>query len=117
MAAGDRRDLEKAIKKEENRLKKIYTGIEKKRKNVIPGLIQRAAFMRISLEELEQDLNIYGFTEWFSQGDQEPYKRKRPEADLYNTMNSNYQKIIKQLTDLLPKDTPRQEDGDEFETF
>jgi len=117
LAVENQRDLEKTIKKEESRLKKIYAKIEEKRKNVIPGLIQRAAFMRVSLEEFEQDLNIYGFTEWFSQGDQEPYKRKRPEADLYNTMNSNYQKIIKQLTDLLPKEVPRQEDGDDFESF
>jgi len=27
----------------------------------------------------------------------EPYERERPVARLYNTMNANYQKIIKQL--------------------
>jgi len=106
----------KAIKKEERRLSAIYKNIEEKRKKTIEGLIQRAAFMRITLDELEEDINIYGVTEWFSQGDQEPYLRERPTARIYNAMNTSYQKIIKQLTDLLPKDEPRQ-GGDEFEDF
>lgn len=112
---------EERIEKERKRLEKIYAKIEKNRKDTIRGLVERAAFMRISLTELELFLNDHGFTEPFSQGDQEPYSRKRPEADLYNTMNSNYQKIIKQLTDLLPKEdtTPAKVDpgGDDFDRF
>lgn len=34
--------------------------------------------MRISLDEMEQDINKNGFTEKFSQGNQEPYLRQRP---------------------------------------
>lgn len=110
-------EIEKRIKREETRLKRVFNGIEEKRKTVIPGLIRRAAFMRISLEDMEQDLQENGFTELFSQGDQEPYRRERPVAKIYATMNSNYQKIVKQLTDLLPKEEPKPKDGDEFETF
>lgn len=111
---------EDKIEVEKKRLNKIYAKIEQKRKDTIPGLVERAAFMRISLSLLEEFLNENGFTEQFSQGDQEPYSRKRPEADLYNTMNSNYQKIIKQLTDLLPKEEPQAKvntGGDEFDQF
>ena len=67
-------------------------------------------------DELEDDLNTYGWTEWFSQGDQEPYKRKRPEAEVYNQTGGNYQKIIRQLTDLLPKSVDVPPD-DGFEAF
>ena len=95
---------EQRIKREEDRLSKFYKGISSGKRSLNRGLIQRAAFMRITLAELEDDLNTYGYTEWFSQGDQTPYQRKRPAADLYNTMNANCQKIMKQLTDLLPKD-------------
>lgn len=108
---------EKAIKKEENRLKRIYKNIENNKKSTIEGLIQRAAFMRISLDEMEQDINENGFTEPFSQGKQEPYLRQRPVADIYNKMNTSYQKIIKQLTDLLPRADPKKDDTDEFEEF
>lgn len=114
----EKRDLEKKIENEVARLSKNYSEIGGKTRAIIRGLIQRAAFMRVSLDELEDDLNTYGFTDWFSQGDQEPYQRKRPTAELYNTMNANYQKIIKQLTDFLPKEPLEpKEDGDGFDDF
>ena len=101
----------KRIRKEENRLKKIYKNLEGQKKQTAQGLIQRAAFMRVTLEDFEADLDQNGFVEMFQQGkDQDPYERKRPVADLYNSMNTSYQKIVKQLTDLLPKDEPKPED-------
>lgn len=91
------------IKKEENKLKEIFKNLDKNKKQSVEGLIKRAAFMRVSLEDFEADLDCNGFVEPFAQSDkQEPYDRKRPVADLYNTMNTSYQKIVKQLTDLLP---------------
>ena len=111
-------ELEKKIRQEAARLSRNFQTIDAKKRSIIKGLIERAAFMRISLDDLEDDLNRNGFTEWFSQGDQEPYQRKRPAADLYNTMNANYQKIIKQLTDLTPKEEPKdQQGGDAFDAF
>ena len=79
-------------------------------------MIQRAAHMRITLEDFATDLDSNGYIEWFSQGQQEPYERKRPTADLYNTMNTAYQKAIKQLTDLLPKEVVVEE-NDDFDNF
>lgn len=108
---------ESRIKKEERRLKNIYKDLDKEKISVVQGLIQRAAYMRISLEEFEKDLNENGFMEKFSQGDQKPYDRKRPIADLYNTMNASYQKAIKQLTDLLPRTEVKRADDDGFNDF
>lgn len=108
-------EREARIKREQNRLKKLFADVAENRKKVVEGLIKRAAFMRISLEDLEDDLNANGFTEPFQQGEkQDPYDRKRPSADLYNTMNTSYQKIIKQLTDLLPNE---KKEGDELMDF
>jgi hypothetical protein len=96
---------EERIKSEKSRLNKIYKDIEEKRKNTVQGLIERAAYMRVSIEDMEKDLDENGFTEWFQQGEnQKPYQRKRPIADMYNQMNNSYQKCINQLTNLLPKD-------------
>jgi hypothetical protein len=77
---------------------------------VAQGLIRRAAYMRVMLEECENDIVENGLTEKFSQGDQEPYDRKRPIADMYASLNTSYQKIIKQLTDLLPTEEKKQAD-------
>lgn len=113
----DKSKREKAVDREVDRLTKNFSKIDGKRRAIIRGLIQRAAFMRVSLDDLEDDLNTNGFTEQFSQGDQEPYERKRPTAELYNTMNANYQKIVKQLTDLVPRDEPQKEQSDGFDDF
>lgn len=105
------------IEEEIKRLTKIFRGLELKKKNTTVGLIERAAFMRIKLKELEEDINVYGFTELFQQGEQEPYKRQRPESTIYCSMNTSYQKIIKQLTDLLPKEELKKSESDGFDDF
>jgi hypothetical protein len=105
------------IKKEVNRLKGIYKNIDKDNKAIIEGLIQRAAYMRITLEEWEKDIAINGYCEMFTQSEKtDPYERERPVARLYNTMNKNYQSIIKQLSDLVPKYEPTPKD-DGFDDF
>lgn len=110
-------EKEASATKEMQRLSRQFAKIEDKKKKVTVGLIERAAFMRVALAELEDDLNTYGFWEYFSQGDQEPYQRKRPAAEIYSQMNKNYQSIIKQLTDLLPKEGPKQAASDGFDEF
>ena len=112
-------DTEKRINKEKNRLKRLYKNIDENTRKAVEGLICCAAFMRVSLEDFEKDLKKNGYVELFSQSEkQEPYERKRPVADLYNTMNANYQKIIKQLSDLLPRElqAPQSDSFDEFVT-
>lgn len=108
---------EERIKKEQNRLKRICKEVDPKKKGTVEGLIQRAAYLRITLEDFEEDLDENGFVEMFRQGEQDPYERKRPVADLYNTMNTAYQKAIKQLTDLLPKVENKSVTADDFDDF
>lgn len=113
-------EQKEAAKREEIRLKRQFSKIDKKAKAVIAGLIERAAFMRIQLDILEDDIAENGTVEMFSQSEnQEPYPRKRPQADLYNSLNTNYQKIIKQLCDLLPKEEKKSDSGkaDPFLSF
>lgn len=113
---------EERIKAEVKRLMEQIEGLDPKRKKIAEGLIERAAFMRISLDDMEKDLVQNGFVELFSQSEnQEPYERRRPTTDAYNSMNASYQKIIRQLTDLLPKEetpSPDSDDKDDgFESF
>ena len=120
MASKKELTVEDRIKKEHRRLTKIYKNIEPSKKAIATGLIGRAAFMRVQLEDLELDLMENGWTEPFSQGNQEPYDRARPASQIYNSTNANYQKIIKQLDSMLPKVTETQqksEDDDGFDSF
>ena len=99
---------ESRIAAEKRRLTKIYDTIEDGKKQAVAGLIERAAFMRVQLEDLEVDLNAKGWTELFSQSEKcDPYVRQRPEGQTYISLNSNYQKIIKQLADVVPEDSSK----------
>ena len=105
------------IKSEKTRLEKIYKDLPEPKKKLATGLIERAAFMRVELEDLEEFLSDNGWTELFSQGKQDPYDRARPQGQTYNTMNGNYQKVIKQLDALLPKGDELPKTGDTSDGF
>lgn len=109
---------EERIRSEKNRLNRLFAGLPEKKKKLTAGLIERAAFMRVELEELEADLEENGWTEPFQQSEKmEPYDRARPQGQTYHTMNGSYQKIIRQLHDMLPTSEATQEKDDGFEAF
>ena len=98
------------------RIARLYKNMDGSKKALAEGLIERAAFMRIQCEDLEHDLITNGWTELFSQGDQEPYDRARPQGQAYQTLNANYQKIIRQLDAMLPEESGK-EAGEEAMDF
>lgn len=107
---------EERIRSEKTRLRKIFGELPEKKKKLALGLIERAAFMRVELEDLEADIKENGWTEMFQQSQNLPeYERARPQGQTYNTMNTGYQKIIRQLHDMLPvKQNPKEDPFDEF---
>jgi hypothetical protein len=67
-------------------------------------LIVRAAYVKVTLEDLERDLDENGWTEPFQQSEKcAPYDRKRPNADLYVSLSAQYTRVMKQLDSMLPK--------------
>lgn len=101
-------EKEKKIKSEINRLKKIYKDFPKDKVKVLEGLIQEAAFMKISLEEMREDLLTNGLTELFEQGSQR-FDRERPQVKIYTTFMQRYSGVMKQLIDLLPAEQKKEE--------
>ena len=109
---------DKRIKSEIKRLNAIYSALSKKEQSVIEGLVRRAAYMRVTLEDMEADLDANGYVELFTQSDKcKPYERERPIARSYNAMNKNFLGIMKQLTDYVEKEPPKDPAKDEFENF
>lgn len=102
-------DREVLVTKEKNRLKRLFKNIPPNKLKVVEGLIVQAARLRILLNEMWIDISENGDYEMFSQSDKtEPYERERPVARLYNTRDQSYQRIIKQLTDLLPDENDKE---------
>lgn len=115
MANSEDVSKEERIKKEVNRLRRILKNVPKDKISAAMGIIQRAAFMAITLEDLEADLNEKGTVELFTQGEY-VYERQRPAAQLYNTTVKNYTATCKQLSDLIPSGSPPpKNDKDPFE--
>ncbi|MBU9724134.1 MULTISPECIES: hypothetical protein [Bacillaceae] len=106
---------EKEIKKEISRLKRILKQLEKDKLSTAEGLIHEAAFMRVTLQELKDDINNNGAVDEMAQGDYS-ILRESPAVKTYNTMIQRYTTVCKELFNLLPKAPPKKE-SDGFETF
>ena len=92
------------IKREVARLTNLFKEIERSRRLSTNGLIEEAAFMKITLRELKLEIDKAGPIDEMPQGDYS-ILREHPALKSYNTMVQRYAAILKQLTDLLPKET------------
>ena len=99
------------VKKEKNRLKRLFKDVPQNKLKTVDGLIIQAARLRVLLDEMWIDISEKGDYEMFSQSENQiPYERERPVAKNYNNRVQIYQRIIKQLTDYLPEEK-REETG------
>lgn len=106
----------KTIKKEANRLKKLFADLEENKNKLSKSLIENAAFMSITLEDLKKDIVKYGVKETYVNGKDQFGFKESIESKTYNTMIKNYMNIIKQLNDMMPEQKKIDVD-DEFEKF
>lgn len=98
------KERDKRVEKEQKRLLKLFKDIPENKKKAVQGLIIQASRLRVLLDEMWADISENGDYEMFSQSErQEPYERERPVAKLYNSRDVSYQRVIKQLTDLMPE--------------
>lgn len=110
---------EEIIKAEKRKLSGIYTRLDKNPQKSVDSLVDEAAFMAASLYELRKIINEKGYTEEYQNGANQKGIKKCSEVEIYNTMIKNYSSIVKQLTDLLPKEQIKGKDpiSDGFEDF
>ena len=95
-------DKEKRISKEVSRLKKLFKNIPKDTINAALALIRNAAFMTVTLEDLQETINREGAVSEYKNGENQFGTKKSPEVEIYNAMIKNLSSVIKQLTDLIP---------------
>ena len=104
------------ISEEIKKLDKLFKDVDPKIKKAANSLIENAAFMSITLEDLQKKINKDGVISKYQNGANQWGTKKSPEVEIYNTMIKNHMSVIKQLTDLLPKKNPKNED-DGFDEF
>jgi DNA primase large subunit len=109
-------DKEKLIEKEKKRLKEQFKEIKGNKLKVVEGLIDEASYIRLTLVELKEQLDRDGHVDLMTQGSSS-ILREHPASKIYNAMIKNYTTIIKQLTQLLPKEETKKEIDDGFDDF
>jgi hypothetical protein len=117
MAKAEVLSKEERIKAERTKLNAIYSKLESKTKKSVSSLVDEAAFMAASLFELREIINEKGYTEEYQNGENQRGTKKCSEVEIYIQLSKNYMAIIKQLTDLLPKDAMTKPKSDGFDDF
>lgn len=90
------------VKKEKERLMNLFADLEPNKLQTCLALIDRAAYITVSLEELETQLNDVGFTEYYQNGETQSGWKKSAAADVHISLTKNLNTLIKQLLDLVP---------------
>ena len=100
--AARKKKKENRIKDEKKRLKEIFAELEENKRNLVTPLIEKAAFMSIELDDLQETIEQDGWTSEYKNGENQYGTKKSPEADTYIALSKNYAAVIKQLTELVP---------------
>jgi hypothetical protein len=100
------------IAKETARLRRLFKNIPKDTLRIVESLIQNAAFMAVTLADLQATINRDGLVSEYQNGENQYGTKKSPEADIYNTMIKNHASVLRQLTDLLPADAAKPQEVD-----
>lgn len=97
-----RKKKETRVAEEKARLLKLFDGLDHNKLQTCLTLIDRAAYITVSLQELEEQLNKVGWTEYYQNGDKQSGWKKSAAADVHISLTKNLNTIIKQLLELVP---------------
>lgn len=108
---------ERAIKKESNRLKKVFNGIDEKKKKVVNSTIEDCAFLTVEMASLRRIILRDGSTCTYQNGENQFGTKQSPEAQLYLQMSQKLNAGIKVLVSCLPKEIQQKIEDDGFDCF
>ena len=106
-----KKELDKTgkIKQEKNRLNRVFKTLDKNKLATVQSLINTAAFIAVSLGELEEIINNEGYTHEYQNGKDQKGIKQTVEVKAHIEMTRNLTTIIKQLSDLAPQE--KRKDG------
>lgn len=109
-------EKDRQTKKEMLKLRRLFKNLPKDKMKAADGLIQEAAFMKVTLEETRHVIDQEGILEKFEQGAQK-FLREHPATKVYNTMIQRYATVCKQLFDMIPDPDAGKQAEDELMAF
>lgn len=93
----------KRIKAEEERLSAIFSALDENELQVVKGLISQAAFMLITLENLQQAIQKNGSVGEYKNGKDQYGTKQSAELQAYNQTLRSYNSVIGKLLKLVPR--------------
>lgn len=91
------------ILKEKKKLSIILENMDEKTRRTCESLIDDAAFMAVTLDELRKIIARDGPVERYQNGENQKGLKKSAAVEAYDKMVNTYSKVTKQLVDMLPK--------------
>ena len=107
--------IDALIKKEKSKIVKLCAGLSKEKSDIANRLADQAAFMCVTLNDMQCIINKEGKTITMSQGSYE-IERVHPLLVQYNAMIKNYAAVIKQICEIAPEGVA-QKAGDDLMNF
>lgn len=93
---------EKRIKQELTRISKFFEKADGNQRALVAPLLQNAAFMAITLEDLQETINAEGATDEYQNGANQRGIKQSATLQSYNALIKNYTTVIKALSAVLP---------------
>lgn len=116
MAKLAKKKQDELIRQEIENLNDILKDLPEDRKRIAQRLIERIAFMTVTLQILEDTVKTKGPTYLFKQGAQQMLI-ENPAQKSFNTMMNRYTVAYAKLFDLLPKMNMMEDDDDGLDDF
>ncbi len=101
----------KDVRLEYERLRSLFSSVDPTKAELVDNLLNEAAFMRVQLENLQQQIRKYGAVQISSKGTQ----RQTEAAKYYTKLVNSYGNVIKTLNTIMGKNMI--DDNDEFDEF
>ena len=102
MAKVKEKTKEERVKKELKSLKKLTEGLSASKLAVALPLIEQAAFMRITLSDLQKEINEMGCVEEYRSGREQSGFKVTAALQAYNSTVKNYAAVCERLDRILP---------------
>lgn len=90
------------IKKELERLDEIYKELPENKYKIVYPLLENAAFMKVTLEDLQYMINKEGCHDEYKNGANQYGRKASADLQAYNSLIKNYNSISERLEKMLP---------------
>ena len=95
---------EERIQIELDQINKVFDRVPENERSVIDPLFQNYAFMKVTLEDLQDEINRDGISETYQNGQNQSGQKENSKLKSYNRLIKNFESITKTVMRYLPED-------------